>query len=103
MSTKQPNKISVKLNDIRLHSTTSFVISQTKISHTYDIMLRLPHEHEINPAKLSTTEQYSIQFQFQKHQEGYKGSFVSYNIEFGSTDDKEQAYLLLFLKAILIS
>ena|SRR5271170_2398001 len=88
-------KPGVKINDERLISIKSFnIIRSEKVSYQYLIELRLPHDGELNPNKMTTEDNVVlVEFNFSKHTEVYRGKWANYMIKW---EDGSDPLLVLF-------
>lgn len=72
-------KPTIKLGSDRLLTVRDFVIARNERStYQYMVTLNLPHDGEINVMKLETDNSVLLSFQFEKHEEIYRGSWVNY-------------------------
>lgn len=82
----------------KLYSVRAFsIVRNEKSTFQYLVTLTLDHEGEINVNHLTTDNSEVITFEFAKHQEQYKGSFVNYAIKW---QENEKPSLILHLVGV---
>lgn len=90
----------VRRKGSQLLSLRSFsIVRDQNATYSYLVILNLNHEGEINPMNLATDNSEIISFEFSKHTEEYRGSFINYGIVW---DEGNKPVLKLFFTCVKI-